>query len=87
MYALEHYELTRRKHFVDGMSQRAIAGELGHSRKFVKKALQHPIPPGYQPHQAQAEANAGSGRASDRRLAGRGPEATGEAASHGVAIL
>ena len=48
MHAVEHYELIRRKHFVDGMSQRAIAEELGHSRKFVKKALQHPIPPGYQ---------------------------------------
>jgi len=47
MHAVEHYELIRRKHFVDGMSQRAIAEELGHSRKFVRKALQHPIPPGY----------------------------------------
>ena len=47
MHAVEHYELIRRKHFVDGMSQRAIAEELGHSRKFVKKALAHPIPPGY----------------------------------------
>lgn len=48
MYAVEHYELIRRKHFVDGMSGRAIAKELGHSRKFVSKALRHPIPPGYQ---------------------------------------
>ena len=47
MHAVEHYELIRRKHFVDGMSQRAIAEELGHSRKFVRKALEHPIPPGY----------------------------------------
>ena len=47
MHAVEHYELIRRKHFVDGMSGRAIATELGHSRKFVQKALQHPIPPGY----------------------------------------
>ncbi len=47
MHAVEHYELIRRKHFVDGMSQRAIAKELGHSRKFVRKTLQHPIPPGY----------------------------------------
>ncbi|MBN2295622.1 MAG: IS21 family transposase [Pirellulales bacterium] len=39
--------MIRRKHFVDGMSQRAIAKELGHSRKFVKKTLQHPIPLGY----------------------------------------
>lgn len=47
MYTVEHYELIRRKHFVDGMSGRAIAKELGHSRKFVKKALTHAIPPGY----------------------------------------
>jgi len=47
VHAVEHYELIRRKHFVDGMSGRAIAKELGHSRKFVKKALKHPIPPGY----------------------------------------
>jgi len=47
MHAVGHYELIRRKHFVDGMSQRAIAEELGHSRKFVRKALEHPIPPGY----------------------------------------
>ena len=47
MHAVEHYELIRRKHFVDGMSGRAIAKELGHSRKFVSKALRHPIPPGY----------------------------------------
>lgn len=48
MHTVEHYELIRRKHFVDGLSQRAIAKELGHSRKFVKKALKHPVPPGYQ---------------------------------------
>ena len=47
MHAVEHYELIRRKHFVDGMSGREIAEELGHSRKFVGKALRHPIPPGY----------------------------------------
>jgi len=47
VHAVEHYELIRRKHFVDEMLQRAIAEELGHSRKFVKKALAHPIPPGY----------------------------------------
>jgi hypothetical protein len=29
VYAVQHYELIRRKHFVDGMSQRAIADELG----------------------------------------------------------
>ncbi|MFQ5464036.1 MAG: IS21 family transposase [Phycisphaerae bacterium] len=47
MHSVEYYELIRRKHFVDGMSLRAIAKELGHSRKFVKKAISHAIPPGY----------------------------------------
>jgi len=47
VYSVEYYELIRRKHFVDGMSLRAIARELGHSRKFVKKAVSHASPPGY----------------------------------------
>jgi hypothetical protein len=29
------YELIRRKHFVDGLSVRSIAKELGHARKAV----------------------------------------------------
>lgn len=48
MLQVEHYELIRRKHFIDGKSGRAIAEELGHSRKTVSKALTHPVPPGYQ---------------------------------------
>lgn len=47
MLTVEHYELIRRKHFVDGLSGRAIAAELGHSRKTVSKALEHAVPPGY----------------------------------------
>ena len=47
MYSAEYYELIRRKHFADGMSQRAITRELGHSRKFVKNAVSHAAPPGY----------------------------------------
>ena len=45
MLTVDHYELIRRKYFVDGMSHRAIARELGHSRKTIIKALAHPIPP------------------------------------------
>ena len=37
---VEHYELIRRKHEREGMSQREIARELGHSRKTVAKAAQ-----------------------------------------------
>ena len=41
---VDHYELIRRMHYVDGLSQRAIALRLGHSRKTVKKALAHAAP-------------------------------------------
>ncbi len=47
MLTVEHYELIRRKHFIDGLSARSIAEELGHSRKTIAKALKHAIPPGY----------------------------------------
>jgi hypothetical protein len=38
MLTVNHYELIRRKFLIDGMSQRAIAQELGHSRKTVPTA-------------------------------------------------
>ncbi len=41
------YELIRRKFFLDEQSARAIAKELGHSRKTVAKAIANPVPPGY----------------------------------------
>lgn len=41
---VDHYELIRRMHYVDGLSQRAIASKLGHSRKTVKKALARAAP-------------------------------------------
>jgi transposase len=54
MLTVDHYELIRRKHFVDGMSGRAIAQELGHCRKTVAKALANETPPGYRRRQAVA---------------------------------
>lgn len=42
---VDHYELIRRLHYVDGLSQRAIAKKLGHARKTVKKALSRAAPP------------------------------------------
>jgi len=48
MLSLDHYELIRRKHLIDGQSIRAISRSLGHSRKTIRKALAHPTPPGYQ---------------------------------------
>ena len=47
MLTLDHYELIRCKHEIDGMTLRGIAKELGHSRKTVAKALKERIPPGY----------------------------------------
>jgi len=47
MLAVAHYEVIRRKVLVDGMSQRAVAKELSHSRKTVKKAVAQGVPPGY----------------------------------------
>jgi transposase len=51
MLSVDHYELIRRKHFVDGLSVRAISRELGHSRRTIRKALMHGSPPGYQRRQ------------------------------------
>ncbi len=41
MLTVADYELIRRKFYLDGMSQRSIADELGHSRKTVGKAVAH----------------------------------------------
>ena len=41
MLTVFQHELIRRKVTVDGVSQRAVARELGHSRKTVQKALAH----------------------------------------------
>jgi transposase len=48
MLSMNHFEIIRRKVLLDGLSQREAAQELGHSRKTVAKALEHPVPPGYQ---------------------------------------
>lgn len=47
MLTVEQFELIRRKFFIEGMSRRAIARELGHSRKTIDKALGHSVPAGY----------------------------------------
>lgn len=47
MLSVDHYELIRRKHLIDGLSLRAISRELGHSRKTIRKALAYGTPPGY----------------------------------------
>jgi transposase len=47
MLTVDEYEIIRRK-VRDGMSQRAVARELGCSRNTVAKTLRYAIPPGYQ---------------------------------------
>lgn len=47
MLSVDHYELIRRKHVIDGLSIRAISRELGHSRKTIRKVLAVGTPPGY----------------------------------------
>jgi len=47
MLKVADYELIRRKFYLDGESARAIAKQLGHSRKTVAKAVANPVPLGY----------------------------------------
>jgi transposase len=47
MLTVNHYELIRRKVLIEGLSERSVAIELGHSRNTVAKALRHAVPPGY----------------------------------------
>lgn len=44
---MEQHERIRRMVVAEGLSQREVAQRLGHSRKTVAKALEHPSPPGY----------------------------------------
>ena len=48
MLSVDHYELIRRKHVIDGLSIRAISRQLGHSRRTIRKVLALGTPPGYQ---------------------------------------
>lgn len=48
MYTVDKFEQIRRRFFVDGLSQRAIAEELGLARKTVAKAIRLASPAPYQ---------------------------------------
>jgi len=48
MLKLEQYERIRRLVLVEGVSQREAARRLGHSRRTVRKAVEHSSPPPYQ---------------------------------------
>ena len=54
MLQVDHYDLIRQK-IRDGMSQRQVARELGHSRNTVAKALKFNIPPGYRMSQDRSK--------------------------------
>ena len=52
---MDDYEKIRKAYYVEGLSIRAISRQLGHSRKAIRKALEHAEPEGYQrkkPHRA-----------------------------------
>ena len=53
MLSVDDFEQIRRMHFHEGMSQRAIAEQLGRSRKTVAKAIREAVPPGYRQSQAR----------------------------------
>ncbi len=53
MLTVDDYEVIRRKHRDQHLSQRQLARELGHSRKTIKKALEFGIPPGYRLNKAR----------------------------------
>ena len=44
MLILEQFELIRRMVLVDGLSVREVARRLKHSRKAIRKVLEHPAP-------------------------------------------
>jgi transposase len=55
MKTVDDYEKIRKAYYVEGLSIRAISRQLGHSRKAIRKALDHAEPEGYQrkkPHTA-----------------------------------
>jgi len=55
MKTVDDYEKIRKAYYVEGLSIRAISRQLGHSRKAIRKALEHAEPEGYQrkkPHTA-----------------------------------
>jgi transposase len=48
MKTVDDYEQIRKAYYVEGLSIRAISKQLGHSRKAIRKALEHAEPEGYQ---------------------------------------
>ena len=47
MLTVEDFEKIRKAVLVEGLSERKAARKFNHSRKTIKKALKHSVPPGY----------------------------------------
>jgi transposase len=48
MRKVDDYERIRKAYHIEGLSIREISRRFGHSRKLIRKALEHPIPERYQ---------------------------------------
>ncbi len=55
MLTVDHYEVIRREHVINHKSIRQISRELGHSRKTVRKAIEHSAPPPYKTRISQTK--------------------------------
>ena len=55
MLTVDHYEVIRREHVINHKSIRQISRELGHSRKTVRKAIEHSAPPPYKARISQTK--------------------------------
>ena len=56
MLTVEDFEKIRKAVLVEGLSERKTARKFRHSRKTIKKALKHSVPPGYKKRNSPAGA-------------------------------
>ena len=56
MLIVEDFEKIRKAVLVEGLSERKVARKFRHSRKTIKKALKHSVPPGYKKRSSPAGA-------------------------------
>ena len=87
MLTVADYELIRRKYFLDGQSGRAIATELGHSRKTVAKAIANAVPAAYRLSEPRVRRAIERYRTIIDAWLEAGPVASAEATAHGAADL
>ncbi len=87
MLTVDDYEQIRRKHLIDGMSQRAIARDMSLARNTVAKAIIEAIPPGYRLTKLRPKPKIRSGQADHRCVAGGGSPQAAKATSQRPADL